>query len=85
MDDGKWLRRAARFRRRLIVVARPPGLAVFEFALGVVLVALLTRRRVPWGEEAGQIPAGWGEGEDFFSVYPVITWTDKVEAEATRE
>lgn len=75
----------ARFRRRLIVVARPPGLAVFEFALGVVLVALLARRRVPWGEEPGQIPAGWGEGKDFFRVYPLIARTDKIEAEGTRE
>ena len=75
----------ARFRRRLIVIARPPGLAVFEFALGVVLVALLARRGVPWGKEPGQIPAGWGEGEDLFSLRVLGLGAHKVEAESTGE
>jgi len=46
----------ARFRRRLIVVARPAGLAVFEFALGVVLVALLARRQLSSHANAIRLP-----------------------------
>jgi hypothetical protein len=77
--------RGARFRRAIVFVRRGRGVAVFQLALRVVVVALLLRGRIPRDEESSQVPARWRDWQHFGRLGFIRLRPDKVEPEGVRQ